>query len=361
MSNRHLVFGLLAASIAACPALKATAQEVSAKAPPGNTVIATPSLSGTPGELVVNANDTFVYATVDGSTIAVIDTSNNTVTQNWSLGSGVELFGLAIAPNGKDLYAGVEISGAESTYGVDVVDTTSGSVTKTIPLNGIPFLLSVSPDGKLVYVPTNTGELIGLTTINEPGSVVVIDTKTKKVTHTIPVGGTAYSVTFNSNGGLAYVSNPLNASVSVINTATSKVTHTILVGGYDLFVTLNAATNDVFALLFSPTSLETGGTGLEVIKGDKLIKSVTPPATDTIGVPGFTPNGRYAYVPVSAVDGSPANFVYLMDTTNYKPVGTNIPVGNGPEFVAIAHNGKYAYVANETDGTVSVIQISPAQ
>ena len=74
-----------------------------------------------------------------------------------------------------------------------------------------------------------------------------------------------------------------------------------------------------------------------------------------------TPNGRYAYVPVTAVDGSTANFVYLMDTTNCKVVGTNIPVGNGPEFVAIAHNGKFAYVANEADGTVSVIQISPAQ
>jgi YVTN family beta-propeller protein len=361
MSNRHLLFGLLAASIAACPALQATAQEDTAKAPPGNTVIATPKLGGTPGQLLVNAKDTFVYVTVEGNAIAVIDTSSNTVTATWSLGAGIQLLGMAITPNGKDLYVGEETtSGPVPTYGVAVVDTTSGTVTTTVSVNGIPFLPAVSPDGSVVYAPINTGELIGFTTINEPGSVAVISTKTNKVTHTIPVGGTAFSVAFNSSGTQAYVSDPVNASVEVIDTATSKVTHTVLVGGYDLYVTPNKATNDIYALLIAPTSLN-GGTGLAVIKGDKLIHSITLPTGDTIGLPGFTPNGRYAYVPVIAVDGSAADFVYLMDTSNNKVVGTNIPVGNAPSIAAVAHNGKFAYVSNQADGTVSVIQITPAQ
>jgi DNA-binding beta-propeller fold protein YncE len=55
------------------------------------------------------------------------------------------------------------------------------------------------------------------------------------------------------------------------------------------------------------------------------------------------------------------NSVYLTDTTTYKPVGTAIQVGNQPNSGQIAHNGKYAYVGNEMDDTVSVIQISPAQ
>src|SRR5580700_6646741 len=84
--NRQLLFGLLAASIAAWPTLKATAHEPKPiKTPPTNTVIATPILDGDLQALVVNAKDTFVYVLYFNNTdlqdeIAVIDTSSNTVT-----------------------------------------------------------------------------------------------------------------------------------------------------------------------------------------------------------------------------------------------------------------------------------------
>jgi DNA-binding beta-propeller fold protein YncE len=66
-------------------------------------VIATPSLGGSPQDLVVNAKDTFVYVLYYNNTdlqdeIAVIDTSSNAVTNNWPLGTNVSTIGLAISP-----------------------------------------------------------------------------------------------------------------------------------------------------------------------------------------------------------------------------------------------------------------------
>jgi YVTN family beta-propeller protein len=364
--NRQLLFGLLAASIAACPALKATAHEPKpTKTPPGNTVIATPILGGSPQDLVVNAKGTFVYVLYFNDTdlqdeIAVIDTSSNTVTNSWSLGTSAEIVSLAISPDGTELYAGEATSSGvgEPTGQVAVINTATGFFT-SISVSGVPAGLSVSPNGKLLYASVNTGIGIGLTTVNEPGSVAVINTKTHTVTKTIPIGGAAAGVVFNKTGSLAYVADELNASVAVIDTATSKVKASILVGGYDPYLIVNPATDDIYVLTI--TDLIGGTEGIAVIKGVKLINIVTPPAGDSIGIPGITPNGSYAYVPVNAVDGGSANFVYLMDTTTNLPVGTPITVGSEPEIVVIAHNGQFAYVANEGDGTISVIQIAPAQ
>ena len=60
-------------------------------------------------------------------------------------------------------------------------------------------------------------------------------------------------------------------------------------------------------------------------------------------------SARNAYV---ANSGS-AN-VSVLNLVTSAPAGT-IPVGNGPVDVAITPNGQFAYVTNETDGTVSVI------
>lgn len=329
-------------------------------------MIATPILGGNLQDIVVNAQDTFVYVSYSNSTtfeeeIAVIDTSSNTVTNNWSFGTTFEIISLAISPDGKELYAseGTSSGGPEPTGQVAVINASTGTVTQTISVSGIPAGLSVSPNGKLLYASINTGIGIGLTTVNEPGSVDVISTKTQKVTKTIPIGGDTAGVVFNKTGSLAYVADELNASVAVIDTATSKVKASILVGGYDPYLLVNPATDEIYVLTI--TDLIGGTEAIAVIKGDKLINIVTPPAGDLIGIPGITPNGNYAYVPVNEVDGGTANFVYLMDTTTNLPVGTPITVGSEPELVVIAHNGQFAYVANQGGGTISVIQISPAQ
>ncbi len=77
----------------------------------------------------------------------------------------------------------------------------------------------------------------------------------------------------------------------------------------------------------------------------------------TLGV-AVAPDGKRAYVAASLVDWKklafPENFVAVIDTATNTVVDT-IEVGNGPYGVAVSPNGSRVYVANNWDGTVSVI------
>jgi hypothetical protein len=65
-----------------------------------------------------------------------------------------------------------------------------------------------------------------------------------------------------------------------------------------------------------------GFNAIKVIKGDKVIKTVTPPAGVSIGFPAFTPNGNYAYVPEAYLNGSTLQ-LRLPDGYQDLPAGGN--------------------------------------
>src|SRR6185369_2889841 len=80
-----------------------------------------------------------------GDDVHVIDPATNKVV---GVIHGIEVnHGAAGAPDGRHLYVSNE---GEST--LDVVDTKTLKVTKSIPLTGHPNNISISKDGKRVYV-----------------------------------------------------------------------------------------------------------------------------------------------------------------------------------------------------------------
>jgi DNA-binding beta-propeller fold protein YncE len=132
--NRHLLPYLVATAITAAPALPAGAQEntleANAAKVPTNTVIATVPVSGAPGFLVVNADDTFVYVVTDISSsssyvISQIDTTTQAVVTFPLAG---QASGLAVTPNGKQLYVGLNVSAAGA---VAILDASTGTPINT--------------------------------------------------------------------------------------------------------------------------------------------------------------------------------------------------------------------------------------
>jgi YVTN family beta-propeller protein len=107
---------------------------------------------------------------------------------------------------------------------VSVLDTASKTVVATIPVGGSPEGVAVTPDAKHVYVanffPSNT--------------VSVIDTATNTVGATIPVGVVPFGVAITPDGKHVYVThNASTGTVSVIDTATNTVEATpIPVGSF---------------------------------------------------------------------------------------------------------------------------------
>ena len=104
---------------------------------------------------------------------------------------------------------------------VSVIDTKTNKVTATIPVGAGPLGVAVSPDGSKVYI-TNDND--------NPGTVSVIDTATNTVTATIPVGVAPVGVAVSLDGSMVYVANFGSGTVSVITTATNTVIATIPIG-----------------------------------------------------------------------------------------------------------------------------------
>src|SRR5712671_6311708 len=98
-----------------------------------------------------------------GDNVHIIDPATNKVV---GVINGIEVsHGAAAAPDGTRYYISNE---AEST--LDVVDTKSLKVTRSIPLTGHPNNIAISKDGRRVYVSIAAA----------PGAVDVIDTTSQE-------------------------------------------------------------------------------------------------------------------------------------------------------------------------------------
>ena len=104
-----------------------------------------------------------------GDNVSIIDPATNKVV---GVIEGIEVnHGMLIAPDGSRYYISDE---GDST--LDVVDQKTLKVTKRIPLSGHPNNISISKDGKRVYVSIAVA----------PGAVDVVDTTSLKNVKSIP-------------------------------------------------------------------------------------------------------------------------------------------------------------------------------
>ncbi len=95
---------------------------------------------------------------------------------------------------------------------------TDGTVGSPISVGTNPYGVTVSPDGRRVYVTDNVSN----------GTVSVIDTATDAVVATVPVGNSPTGVAISPDGGEAYVANFGSNNISVIDTATDMLVTTVL-------------------------------------------------------------------------------------------------------------------------------------
>src|SRR5271167_3152331 len=118
-----------------------------------------------------------------GDNVHIIDPATNKVV---GVIEGIEVnHGAAVAPDGSRYYISDE---AEST--LDVVDRKSLKVTKRIPLTGHPNNISISKDGRRVYVAIAVA----------PGTVDVVDTTSLEKVKSIPAKGAVHNTYVTPDG-----------------------------------------------------------------------------------------------------------------------------------------------------------------
>ena len=184
-----------------------------------NSVVATVPVSFAAGNVTVTSDNALAYVSGTGSTIAVIDTSTNTVKSTFSIpvpsGGTNGNFGPFLIPNRSFAYVGQAVAGVTPGT-VTAIDIPSNQIVATILVGTDPNGMAFTPDGRYGYV-ANVGS----------NNVSVIDTSSNTVIATVPVGNQAATIAMTPDAAFAYVGNLSDSTLSIIQTATNSVGATI--------------------------------------------------------------------------------------------------------------------------------------
>ena len=160
--------------------------------------------------------------------------------------------------------------------------------------------------------------------------------------HTIQVETRPFLSAVSPDGTRLYVPNHDTDSVSVIDTTTDE-----------LITNIQVAPNPHW-VAFTPD-----GTKAYTANHDSNLVSAIDPATNTVTATIPTPKSPHSIavhptLPLLIVACFDADEAAVIDT-NTDQVITTVPVGPDPQFAAWSADGRFAYIVNNDDNTVSVI------
>jgi YVTN family beta-propeller protein len=299
------------------------------------------------------------------SAVTVIDTGTNSVKATIPI--GFEASYLAVTPDAKHVY----VAGASNNAGgtVAVIDTGPEKVRTSISLPYVPQGIVASPDGTRVYVVSNSGYDFASGTITS--TVSTIDTGSNVVVATVDTPDNDVGITISPDGKKLYLASGIlcfcgsqlnGAWINVIDTASNSLVDQFLLytqaDSFGEFITtavispdnaklysnfsyyypyvdqvaiLNpetgAQTKGIQAVLtvqvFSPDSQRLYGVGLG---GVGVIDTATDVSTTAVAnIPGasdlaITPDGKHLYITDAGT-----NSVLVADTATYT-ISTVLPV-----------------------------------
>ena len=279
-----------------------------------------------------------------GDNVHIIDPATNKVVGEIT---GIEVgHGAAAAPDGSHIYISNE---AENT--LDVVDARTLRVTSKVPLSGHPNNISISRDGKRVYVAIRETK----------GVVDVVDTGALKMVKSIPIKGAVHNTYVTPDGKYVVAGSIAEKTLTVID---QKTEQTAWVMDFDLGVrpltfetNADGSTKRIFVQLsdYNGFAVVDFATRKEItrIENPKLGPGKTPVLEGGNASHGMavTPDGKVLVV-CSRLNSA----LYLYSLPDLKLL-SGVDVGRSPDWVTISPDGKAAYVANAGSNNVSVVDI----
>jgi len=255
---------------------------------------------------------------------------------------------------------------------VTPVDLATGTTGTPIPVGSGPDAIAITPDGKTAYV-TDMGVGCGATTaVCPPGTVTPLYLATGKVGKPIPVGSGPDAIAITPDGKTAYVANGLSTSVVPIDLATGTAGAPITVGIDPDAIAITPNGNTAYVANYAddtvtPINLATNVPGTAVQVGPTLGRHNHALMWHPTAI-AITPNGWTAYVTNSWNDISTVDLTTDVAT----PAGcTQDGCGPGaiifpegpegpphPDAIAITPDGRTAYVADDSVGTITPVNLA---
>jgi YVTN family beta-propeller protein len=295
-----------------------------------------------------------------GDHVDIIDPATNTVVGEIK---GIEVsHGAAVARDGSRIYISEE---AQRT--LDVVDGKTLEVTKRIPLSGDPNLISLTPDGRWIYVairpPWDDLSHFPQIRAQATGGVDVIDTGSLQNVKTIPIKGGIHDLYVTPDGKYVVCGAPVGRAVNVIETRTNEVAWTLPMG---LSIgPMAMSTNPDGSTKWIYVQFNTGS-----FNGFAVVDFATHEEIKRIKNPDIAPEQRYVANEAAShgiavtsdgktmlVNSRLNSALYAYSLPDLKLIGGAALSGKGAEWVSLTPDGKTAYVSNDQTNDVSVVDI----
>jgi YVTN family beta-propeller protein len=274
--------------------------------------------------------------------VAVIDTSTNTLTA--TIAVGILPTGLVVAPDSRHVY----VSSLQPGGGVvSVIDTTTNAVVDSIAVSEptkLPLGVAITPDGRQLYVVAESGDVIG------NGEVKVIDVTTKAIIATVAVSPCESAVTITPDGRFVYVLDSFGFGPAVIDTTTHDLTFPLRtnIACGRMAITPNGL------LAYLVTDTVDSGEVYDLATG-KIVTFFDLFGGNSTDV-AVTPNGRHVYVsqrPGKSAGGR----LLVIDTATQKRIDPPILVPDSADGLAFTPTGQTAYVSDRRSRAVHVVAV----
>jgi len=304
----------------------------------GATLTSAPAITAPLHARIVQTNSA-------GDDVSIIDPATNKVVGR---AVGIEVnHGAAAAPDGSKLYVSNE---ANST--LDVVDARTLRVMSRIPLSGHPNNISISHDGKRVYIAIR----------EQKGVVDVVDTQALARVKSIPIKGAGHNTYVTPDGKYVVAGSVAGSSLTIIDQKTEEIVWDMVFDkgvrplafeqnkdGSTKRIFVQLTDYNGFAVVDFATHKELQRIALPKIAAGK--KEVMEGGNTSHGMAVTADNTRLI------VNSRLNSAVYIYSLPDLKLVG-GVDVGIAPDWVTLTPDGKMAYVANAGSNSVSVVDMA---
>jgi YVTN family beta-propeller protein len=310
--------------------------------------------------------DKFLFTADEGGSITKISVKEEKVISTIEVDGTVH--NIQVSPNGKVVAATVvpEMNGHGESSESGHKESTEDSHEES---SGDSHDTSMEMNGKAVFFNTATDKLIKevavgnhpahivftedgnyvLVTNNEDNNVSVINAKDYSIVETIPTGKGPHGFRVSKDSQFAYVANMGEDTVSVLNLKSLKEEKKIKVGETPVTTGITTDNKTLVVTLNKENSLAI--VDLESGKIEKVTVG-TGPAQVYI-----QQDDQFAYVANQGTVDSPSNSLSKVDLHSKQVVAT-IETGKGSHGVVTSPDGKYSFVTNMFEDTLSIIENS---
>ena len=279
-----------------------------------------------------------------GDSVSLIDPATNTVVGEIK---DIEVnHGAAAAPDGGRLYVSNE---AEST--LDIVDAKTLGILKRVPLSGHPNNVSISADGRRVYVAI----------AQTPGAVDVVDTVSQSRVKSIPIDGAGHNTYVTPDGKYVVAGSVAGRSLTVIDQKTEEPAWSMKFDKGVRPIAFEKKPDGSTGRMFVQLSDVHGFAVVDFATHQEVTRVILPDlpgATKSLNVQGspshgigITPDGKTLWATSKWY-----HFVAAYSMPDLKPLGI-VPVGRHPEWLTFSPDSRTVYVACAGSNFVSAVDV----